>query len=175
MESGFSLVSLETKVILFCAVDASYPVQTHTCLKRFMKINPDHSGPPIKTMKPVTLFLTAVRIMNLNITILAASIHGSIAILCLATIIVSVKETLQVVSFATFIQIYHYQVMRVMCRANLRYSVQCCAVLRCLSAYTTTEVTLAAGLEKVQQETLSLHDDVSITILTSRWMSSKQH
>ena len=105
VESGFSLVSLETKVILFCAVDASYPVQTHTCLKRFMKINPDHSGPPIKTMKPVTLFLTAVRIMNLNITILAASIHGSIVILCLATIIVSVKETLQAVSFATFIQI----------------------------------------------------------------------
>ena len=43
--------------------------------------------------------------MNLNITILAASIHGSIVILCLATIIVSVKETLQAVSFATFIQI----------------------------------------------------------------------
>ena len=53
-------------------------------------------------MKPVTLFLTAVRIMNLDITISAASIHGSIVILCLAIIIVSVKETLQAVSFATF-------------------------------------------------------------------------
>ena len=46
--------------------------------------------------------------MNFNITISAAGIHGSIVILCLATIIVSVKEALQAVSFAP-----------------------CCAVLRC--------------------------------------------
>ena len=54
-------------------------------------------------------------------------------------------------------------------RAKLRYSVPCRAVLtlRRLSAYTTTEVTLAAGLEKVQRQTLSLLDNVSITILKS--------
>ena len=78
-------------------------------------------------MKPVTLFLTAVRIMNLNITILAASIHGSIVILCLATIIVSIKETLQAVSFATFIQIYRYRLTQVMRRS----AIPCSAVLRC--------------------------------------------
>ena len=42
-------------------------------------------------MTPVTLFLTAVRIMNFNLTTSAASIHGSVVILCLATIIVSVN------------------------------------------------------------------------------------
>ena len=38
-------------------MDASYPGQSHTCLKRFMKMITNHSGPPIETMKPVTLFL----------------------------------------------------------------------------------------------------------------------
>ena len=61
-----------------------------------------------------------------------------------------------VLSFATFIQIYRYQLMQVLRHAKLRYSVQCRTVLRCLSAYTTMEVMFAAGLEKVQRETLSL-------------------
>ena len=39
VESWLSLVSLETNVISFCAIDASNPGQSHTCLKRFMKIN----------------------------------------------------------------------------------------------------------------------------------------
>ena len=38
-ESGLSLVSLETNGISFCAMDALYPGQSHTYLKRFMKIN----------------------------------------------------------------------------------------------------------------------------------------
>ena len=38
-KGGLSLVSLETNVISFCAMDASYPGQSHTCLKRFMEIN----------------------------------------------------------------------------------------------------------------------------------------
>ena len=59
------------------------------------------------------------------------------------------------------------QVMQLMNHVKLRYSVQCRAVLRCLSAYTTMEVTLAAGFEKVQQQSLSLLDNASTTILTS--------
>ena len=39
VEGGLSLISLETNIILFCAMDASYPGQSHTCLKRFMNIN----------------------------------------------------------------------------------------------------------------------------------------
>ena len=83
--------------------------------------------------------------MNLNITILAASIHVSIVMFCLATIIVSVKVTLQAISFATFIQIYRYRLTQVMRHAKLRYSVQCCAMLRCLSAYTTTSGRFGEG------------------------------
>ena len=33
MESGLNLLSLETNVISFHAMDASYPGQSHTCLK----------------------------------------------------------------------------------------------------------------------------------------------
>ena len=101
-------------------------------------------------MKTVTLFLTAVRIMNLNITISAARIHS---------------PTLQAVSFATFIQIYSCRLMEVICALNS--AIPCSAMLCCVSAITTTEVTLAAGLEKVQRETLSLLDNVSTMILTS--------
>ena len=54
--------------------------------------------------------------MNFNITTLAASIHGSIVILCLETIIVIVSIPLLF---------------------------DAGAALRCLSAYTLTEVTLA--------------------------------
>ena len=41
----------------------------------------NRSGPPIETMKTVTVFLTAVRVKNFNITLSAASIHGSIVTL----------------------------------------------------------------------------------------------
>ena len=61
-ESGLSLLSLQTNVLSFCAVDASYPGQSHTC---------DN--------------------VTQSVTIPAASIHGSVVILCLATIIVSVN------------------------------------------------------------------------------------
>ena len=47
-------------------------------------------------MKPAVLFLTAVRMMNFNITILAANIHGSVVVICLAAIIVIVSIPLPV-------------------------------------------------------------------------------
>ena len=42
--------------------------------------------------------------------------------------LVSVKETLQAVFFATLFQIYCYRLMQVMLRTELRYSVSCRAV-----------------------------------------------
>ena len=127
----------------------------------------NHSRPPIETTKPVMLFLSAVRIMNFNITISAASINVSYYLGCLATIIVSVKETLRAVSFATYISTRY--TVNGWCRwyDALYSAILCSAVLCCLSAYITMEVMLAAGFEKVQRETLSLLDNVSTTILTS--------
>ena len=44
VECGFSLISLETNIISFCAMDASYPGQSHTCLKDLWKSITNHSG-----------------------------------------------------------------------------------------------------------------------------------
>ena len=65
------------------------------------------------------------------------------------------------------LSLYCYRLMELMRCAEVRYSMPCRAVLHRLSAYTTMEVTSMPGLEKVQQQTLSLLDNVSTTILTS--------
>ena len=79
-------------------------------------------------------------------------------LLCLATIIVSVKETLQAVSFATYNQIYRYCLMQVMRHAKLCYYVQCRAVLSLSIHHNGGKISGRFG------EILSLLEYVSTTI-----------
>ena len=142
MESGLSLISLGINIILFCAMDVSYPGQSHTCLKRFMKINHKPQWATIETMKPVTLFLTAVRIMNFNITIwLPVSM---------------VQLAYYAWQLSLSLSLYRYRLMQVMRRDELRYSVPCC------TAQSLSKHHNGRNVNVLQQETLSLLDNVSI-------------
>ena len=124
MESGLSLVSLT--LYHFALWTLEYPGQSHTCLKRFMKINHE---PQWATYRD---YEACYAISHRNFD--SGLLH-----------------------YLHIIQIYRYWLMQVMH----------CAKLCRLSAYTTMELMLAPGLEKVQWQTLCLLDNVSTTILTS--------
>ena len=96
-------------------------------------------GQSIETMKPVMLFLTAIRIMNL----------------------------IQKLWLPVSMVLLSYYAWQPSVIVSILLPFDAGAVLQRLSAYTTTEVKLAPSLETVQQETLSLLYNVSTTILTS--------